>query len=76
MKDQRASRFWAVPVKPLLMSRLAVTRAHYRLICEDPGAMADAGTEPVDAVDIGNSVHPHPGLGERIDMTAEVEHGS
>ena len=29
-----------------------------------------------DAVDIGKTIHPHPTLGERIGMAAEVVHGS
>ena len=29
-----------------------------------------------DAVDIGETIHPHPTLGESISMAAEVAHGS
>jgi len=40
------------------------------------GEVALAIEMGADAVDIGNTIHPHPTLGESIGMAAEVAHGS
>ncbi len=40
------------------------------------GEIALAIEMGADAVDIGKTIHPHPTLGESIDMAAEVAHGS
>ncbi len=40
------------------------------------GEVALAIEMGADAVDIGETIHPHPTLGESIGMAAEVAHGS
>jgi dihydrolipoamide dehydrogenase len=40
------------------------------------GEVALAIKMGTDAVDIGNTIHPPPTLGESIGMAAEVVHGS
>jgi dihydrolipoamide dehydrogenase len=40
------------------------------------GEIALAIEMGADAVDIGNTIHPHPTLGESIGMAAEIAHGS
>ena len=39
------------------------------------GEIALAIEMGADAVDLGKTIHPHPTLGERIGMAAEVVHG-
>jgi dihydrolipoamide dehydrogenase len=40
------------------------------------GEIALAIEMGADALDIGKTIHPHPTLGERIGMAAEIAHGS
>jgi dihydrolipoamide dehydrogenase len=40
------------------------------------GEIALAIEMGADAVDIGNTIHPHPTLGESIGMAVVVAHGS
>ena len=44
--------------------------------CGMVGEVALAIEMGADAPDIGKTIHPHPTLGERIGMAAEVAHGS
>ena len=49
---------------------------HSAILCDMIGEIALAIEMGADAVDIGKTIHPHPTLGERIGMAAEVAHGS
>ena len=64
-------------VTKLLFDDSPEAHGHGKILgCGMIGEIALAIEMGADAVDIGKTIHPHPTLGESIDMAAEVAHGS